>query len=195
MHITNRQQEILDYLKAYYTQYHSSPTHQEMANHFGLKAKSTIFKHLKALERKGLIQNDFNRNQAVRVLTDLTPKNIKSYNKILNHREIEAVTDGDLKIFPMNIEGHQLYLVETEIFRGEGIIKGDLIALAKQSDYQSGDYLLLRRNDGELRLGYAEFPEEMIIAIRFQRKGSLPEYYDASDIEIIGKVFQLYRHF
>ncbi len=195
MILTKKQQAILDYLKEYYVKHQSSPTQQELAQHFGLKAKSTIHKHLKALERKGFIQNDYNRTQAVRVVTELTPKKVQNYQKILSLSEIETAEHSELKLFPLNIDGHQFYLVETDLFRGEGILRGDILALAPQASYQNGDYLLLRRHDGELRIGYADFPEEKIIAIRFNRQGMLPEYYETDGLQIIGKIFQLYRHF
>jgi SOS-response transcriptional repressor LexA len=195
MKLTKRQQEILDYLKEYYAKYQSSPTHQEMADHFGLKAKSTIFKHLRALERKGLIQNDFNRNQAVRVLTQLTPRTIRSFHKIDSQNHIESLDQSELTLYPLNFDGHQFYLVDTDAFRGEGIFPGDILALALQAQYQSGDYLLMQKPDGELRIGFADFPEENIISIRLHRKGSLPEFYETAEIQVIGKIFQIYRYF
>lgn len=67
MAITPKQKAVFQYIKSYLSEKGFSPTFNEIANHFGYKSKGTVYKHIKALKQKGLIQQDWNRVRSIRL--------------------------------------------------------------------------------------------------------------------------------
>ena len=53
---TQRQKEILDYIVRFIERRGHEPSYAQIANHFGVKSRATIAKHIAALERRGLLQ-------------------------------------------------------------------------------------------------------------------------------------------
>lgn len=56
--ITQKQQELLNFIQSYQLDNGRSPTVKEMRLHFGLSSDNSIVKQLKALVKKGYIQKD-----------------------------------------------------------------------------------------------------------------------------------------
>jgi repressor LexA len=54
--LTKRQQEILDYLKSSQRKHGIMPSTRELQRHFGFASQTAAMSHLRALERKGVIQ-------------------------------------------------------------------------------------------------------------------------------------------
>ena len=54
--LTNRQQELVDFLKSYHQKTGIMPSTREIQNHFGFSSQTAAVSHLKALEKKGVIQ-------------------------------------------------------------------------------------------------------------------------------------------
>jgi repressor LexA len=63
--LTSRQQEILDYLKAYHRELGLMPSTREIQHHFQFASQTAAVSHLRALERKGAIQRLPNKARAV----------------------------------------------------------------------------------------------------------------------------------
>ena len=58
--LTNRQTEILDFIKGFIKSHKYPPTIREIAGNFEISAKGA-FDHVKALKKKGYIKCDLNR--------------------------------------------------------------------------------------------------------------------------------------
>ena len=63
--LTQRQQEILDYLKEYQHECGVMPSTREIQNAFGFASQTAAMSHLRALENKGAIQRLPNKARAV----------------------------------------------------------------------------------------------------------------------------------
>lgn len=55
MNLTDRQSEILDYMRAVQAQYGGPPTIREIMAEFGIESPQGVMCHLWALERKGYV--------------------------------------------------------------------------------------------------------------------------------------------
>lgn len=74
--LTKRQQELLDFLRS---QQHTNglmPTTREIQSHFGFASQTAAVTHLRALERKGVIQRLAGKARAVVFPEDLTREEI-----------------------------------------------------------------------------------------------------------------------
>ncbi|HDS11296.1 MAG TPA: HTH domain-containing protein [Candidatus Wirthbacteria bacterium] len=64
-----RQREVLEFIKQYIQANQSSPTLQQIADHFGLSSLATVHAHIKRLEKKGYLIKTKNQERGL-VLTD-----------------------------------------------------------------------------------------------------------------------------
>jgi len=61
--LTKRQREIIDYIQEFITNNRYSPSYREIGHHFKFNSLGTVYKHVDALKRKGML---LNKNKASR---------------------------------------------------------------------------------------------------------------------------------
>lgn len=66
--LTERQQEILDFIRDYSRDHGWAPTIREIGDRFGLNSTNGVACHLEALEKKGYIVRGANQSRAIRVI-------------------------------------------------------------------------------------------------------------------------------
>src|SRR6185436_17999638 len=54
-YLTERQRDILNFIRDFQKERGIAPTHREICDHFGFSSYGTVYKHLSLLEKKGLI--------------------------------------------------------------------------------------------------------------------------------------------
>lgn len=69
--LTDRQREMLDFLRAYQRENGVMPSTREMQRHFGFSSQTAAMSHLRALEKKGAIQRHPHKARAVVFPSDL----------------------------------------------------------------------------------------------------------------------------
>jgi repressor LexA len=70
MKLTNRQQELLDYLKDEHADSGIMPSTREIQEHFGFASQTAAVSHLRALERKGAVKRLPNKARALQLVED-----------------------------------------------------------------------------------------------------------------------------
>ena len=66
--LTERQLEVLVFIKEYIKENGFPPSIIDIKEHFGFKAKNAVTDFLKALEKKGYISRAFNVSRGIKVL-------------------------------------------------------------------------------------------------------------------------------
>ena len=56
--MTKKQNSIYNFIKTYKNIHDVCPTYQEIADHFGIKSRSTIHVHIDKIEKKGMDQKN-----------------------------------------------------------------------------------------------------------------------------------------
>jgi repressor LexA len=69
--LTARQQELLDYLRSYQRSEGVMPSTRDIQRHFGFSSQTAAMSHLRALEKKGVIQRHAHKARAVVFPADL----------------------------------------------------------------------------------------------------------------------------
>src|SRR4026207_1800396 len=64
-YLTERQRDILNFIRDFQRERGVAPTHREICDHFGFSSYGTVYKHLSLLEKKGLIRRDWNQKRGV----------------------------------------------------------------------------------------------------------------------------------
>lgn len=66
--LTKRQAEVYLYVYEFAAREGFAPSFDEIASHFALASTATVHEHLGNLERKGLIQRNYNEARAIRCM-------------------------------------------------------------------------------------------------------------------------------
>lgn len=69
--LTDRQRELLDFLRGYQRQHGVMPSTRDIQAHFGFSSQTAAMSHLRALEKKGVIQRHPHKARAVVFPEDL----------------------------------------------------------------------------------------------------------------------------
>jgi repressor LexA len=181
--LTDRQQEILDFIRRSLAERGVPPTRAEIVEAFGFRSPTAAEDHLRALARRGAIELlGGGAARGIRLLTrpEVFPGpvlpligRIAAGQPLLAAESIEAHHPIDPELFRPRADF--LLRVQGESMRDAGIRHGDLLAVHKQSTVQNGEIVIARMGDE-------------VTVKRFQREGDtvrlLPANPDFAPIRI-----------
>ncbi len=195
--LTGRQQQILDFLKAYAARHGYPPTFREIGEHFkfGWAAART---HLKAIERKGFLKIVPSRSRGIELPDMQTPPHgrmvpvagrIRAGAPILAYEDIESHIFVDSTMFPAE-DAFSLMVVGDSMIDA-GIYNGDYVVVKPQQSINNGE------------IGIALIGDEATVKRIYIRRGEVtlqpenstmqPVTYKAGEVSIIGKVLGVIR--
>jgi repressor LexA len=179
--LTNRQQEILDYLKMSQRRTGIMPSTREIQHYFKFASQTAAMSHLRALERKGVIQRLAGKARAVIFPEDLDRGEIADipiYGSIAAGmaQDSEAERSGCVavditalgiprhaKTFALKVRGDSM--IDAHICNGDTVIlefrqprKGDIVAALIDGETTLKRYLV-ERGQPFLRAENAEYPD------------------------------------
>ena len=199
--ITDKQQEILDYMKAQIINRGFPPSVREICEAVNLKSTSSVHSHLESLEKNGYIRRDPSKPRAIEIVDDC-------YNltrrELVNVPMVGTVTAGQPILAVENIEGYfpipMEYMPNHETFmlrvKGEsminaGIFDGDQILVQKQNTAYNGDFVVALIDDYvTVKTFYKENGY-----YRLQPENDTMDPIIVNDVAILGKVIGLFRMF
>ena len=199
--ITDKQQEILDYMKAQIINRGFPPSVREICEAVNLKSTSSVHSHLESLEKNGYIRRDPSKPRAIEIVDDC-------YNltrrELVNVPMVGTVTAGQPILAVENIEGYfpipMEYMPNHEPFmlrvKGEsminaGIFDGDQILVQKQNTAYNGDFVVALIDDSvTVKTFYKENGY-----YRLQPENDTMDPIIVNDVAILGKVIGLFRMF
>jgi len=198
--LTDRQQQILDYIKEQIRQKGYPPSVREIGESVGLSSSSTVHGHLARLEEKGFIRRDPTKPRAIEImegdfyLTKHRSVNVPLVGRVTAGAPILAVENLE-DSFPLPYELVRNEDVFMLAVRGEsmieaGILDGDYVIVRRQSDARNGEIVVALVGDEEATV--KRFFREKD-HIRLQPENQYMEPIIAHDVSILGKVVALFR--
>ena len=149
--LTARQQQILDWIRAHLEANGRPPTRAEIAAGLGFSTPSSAEDHLRALEKKGVLEIQAGASRGLR-LKDFPGMPVQGLLPLVGR-----VAAGAPLLAAANIETH--YRVDPDLFspradyllrvtglsmRDAGIQDGDLLAVHKTTEARSGQIIVAR---------------------------------------------------
>jgi repressor LexA len=199
--ISNKQKEILDYLKSQIINKGYPPAVREICEAVKLKSTSSVHSHLETLEKNGYIRRDPSKPRAIEIIDDefnMTRRelvNVPIVGTITAGQPILAVENID-SYFPIPSE----YMPNEETFmlkvKGEsminaGIFDGDKILVQKQAHAKNGDYVVaLIEDEVTVKTFYKENGY-----YRLQPENDSMDPIIVPELNILGRVIGLFRMF
>jgi repressor LexA len=208
--MTDRQREVLDFIRSFADRHGMPPTVREIGDRFGFTARAA-FDHLKALERKGMLERRVTGKRASRTLVPADRRATRRHSRedgpgipllgrIAAGAPILAVENREdtIPLRPdwLGSQGQDVFALRV---RGDSMINahiadGDLVLVRKQESASPGDIV-------------AALLEGEATVKRFSREGASvvlrPEHPtmkpivigpDRGDFRILGKVIGLIRN-
>jgi repressor LexA len=197
--LTNRQQEILEYVASFTRDAGYPPTVREIGRATGLRSPRSVSQHLHALEKKGFIHRGREKSRAIRVLdrpdSPVAATGDHAVTLLMRGRVTAGETSGATHATATS------YLVDRALFEGTGnflmrvdgdcmvdahILPGDMIVVSPDRAAKHGDVVVARIN-GDVGEGY-----EAEGSVRRLVSDAGPIALDSS-AEIVGRVVGLIR--
>ena len=199
--ITDKQQQILDYIKQEILNKGYPPTVRDICEAVRLKSTSSVHSHLESLEKNGYIRRDPTKPRAIEIIDDnfnLTRRevvNVTMVGRVAAGEPILAVENID-SYFPIpaefmpNAESFMLK-VKGESMINAGIMDGDQILVERCNSARNGDMVVALVDDSAtVKTFYKEADH-----IRLQPENDTMDPIIVPDCEILGKVFGVFRFF
>jgi repressor LexA len=203
-YVTERQRDILNFIRDFQREKGIAPTHREICDHFGFSSYGTVYKHLSLLEKKGLIRRDWNQKRGVELVEKPEPpkeapanaRELPLFGYIAAGRPLEVDISDETIAVPQHLttRGENYVLkVRGDSMMDDGILDGDLVIIARRDDAGNGEMVVANVN-GEVTLKRLYREGERV---RLQPANSMmsPIYATARDVAVQGVVVGLMRRF
>ncbi len=219
-YLTERQRDILNFIRAFQKERGFAPTHREICDHFGFSSYGTVYKHLSLLEKKGLIRRDWNQKRGVEVVEDppaapagsgqadsraearsearasSSVRELPLFGYIAAGRPLDVEVGDETIGVPAHLTSrgdNYVLKVRGDSMVDDGILDGDLVIIARRERADNGEMVVANVN-GEVTLKRLYQEGERV---RLQPANSMmsPIYASARDVAVQGVVVGLMRRF
>ncbi|EEG50565.1 repressor LexA [Blautia hydrogenotrophica DSM 10507] len=202
--ITDKQREILEYIKNEILNRGFPPSVREICEAVELKSTSSVHAHLETLEKNGYIRRDPTKPRTIEILDD-------NFNllrrEMVNVPVVGTVTAGQPILAVENIESYfpvpaefmpnqQCFIlnVQGESMVNAGILDGDQVLVQQQPDAQNGEIVVALL--GEEATVKRFYKEKNCYRLQPENDTMEPIIVDSDqEFKILGKVFGVFRLF
>ncbi|MAD91431.1 MAG: hypothetical protein CMQ54_01720 [Gammaproteobacteria bacterium] len=150
--LTPRQKQILELIQDFIFETGMPPTRAEIAKQLGFKSSNAAEEHLRALQRKGLLELIPGTSRGIQLQDFLHDKlglplvgRVAAGSPILAEEHIETHYRIDPELF--NPKPHYLLRVEGMSMQDAGILDGDLVAVHRTPEVRSRQIIVARIDD------------------------------------------------
>ena len=198
--LTERQQQILQFISDYTEENSFPPTVRETAEHFSVSLKA-IQDHFTALTKKGYLLKDEKRSRSLKVLGNVTKKVNKGYKipvlgSVAAGKPIFCEEDYENTIYlsePFVRPGNSYFAlhVKGSSMINAGINDGDIAIIKQQSTANDGDIVVAIIDDSVTLKRF--FKEATRIRLQAENPDFNPIY--SQDVKVLGKLSHIIREY
>ncbi|MBQ16502.1 MAG: repressor LexA [Planctomycetaceae bacterium] len=193
--LSERQKQILEFIKTQLRERGYAPSIREIVRHVGDRSPTSVHRHLKTLERHGHIDRDAGKSRSIRLAGDtrvMRSEGLPLAGVIAAGHPIEAIEQNERIDFDalFNRDGHFVLEVKGDSMIEDHIAEGDMVVVKKASRCRQGDLVvvLLEGQNATLKRFYREKNR-----IRLQPANQALQPIYTRDVEILGIVVGVVR--
>jgi repressor LexA len=204
--LSERQQQVLDYIRKTVADRGYPPSVREIGEAVGLSSPSTVHSHLSSLVKAGAIRRDPTKPRAIMIVEESQPAPTPLPTRVREVPVLGRIAAGtpilaaehveDVLLLPVDLVGDDpVFLLEVkgDSMIDAGIFEGDLVAVRSQRDARDGEIVAalidgeeatvkrLRRRDGKVILEAANPAYEPMVF--------------TDGVELVGKVVSVLRRY
>lgn len=202
--LTERQREILEYIKKEVEKKGYPPSVREIGEAVGLSSSSSVHAQLEKLEQLGYLRRDPTKPRAIEILGTMYGREEFRFKDLVNVPVVGTVTAGEPILAEQNIHDYfplpKDFTNSTDVFmlrvRGDsminaGICDGDMVVVNQDSSPYNGDIVVaLLGEEATVKRFYKEQHH-----VRLQPENEKYEPILTTEVQILGKVVGLVRKF
>jgi repressor LexA len=165
--LTPRQQQILELIQDAINENGMPPTRAEIAAQLGFKSANAAEEHLRALERKGMLEILPGASRGIQLKDSLREQmglpligRVAAGKPILAEENIEARFQVDPKIFQPR--AHYLLKVKGMSMKDAGILDGDLVAVHRTPEVRNRQIVVARLENEVTVKRYKQAPGSIV---------------------------------
>ena len=206
MAITKRQRQVYDFIAEFVQRNQFTPSYQEIGDGLGMSSLATVHKHITNLEKKGLLNRDYNRGRSIDLLPPKgrmkqamavkTGMVLPLMGRIAAGQPIEAIERPETISLADFVRSKEVFVLEVrgDSMQDEAILSGDYVLVEKTKIAHNGDIVvaLVEGSDATLKRFYREGNK-----IRLQPSNARmkPIMVHAADLDIQGRVIGVLRKY
>lgn len=200
--LTDRQKDVLDFIKSYIVSRGYPPTVREIGKALDISSPATIHVHLKNLEKKGIIRKEGTKNRAIELLVENEyatkedeVRKVPLLGKVTAGSPIEAIETPDeffslpTYLIPKNSDVFVLKVSGVSMINA-GILDGDAIIVKRTKSVRNGEIVVAMTDENEVTLK-TYYKEKGHIRLQPENDNLDPIILDR--VTILGKAIGLYR--
>ena len=205
--LTERQQEILDFILQFRDECGYPPTLREMGKRFGISSTFGVKRHLDALVKKGYLNIESNASRGISVIHDEPVKIVEERNDLYRRIPIVGRVAAGSPILAMeNIEGSIIIdpafmkksescfslKVKGDSMTNVGIFEGDLVIVLPANAALNGDIVVAMLDD-EVTVKTFEQKNDRMRLLPQNVNYQPIEINETREFKIVGKVTGIVR--
>ena len=149
--LTNRQRQVLDFIRAHIAASGAPPTRAEIARALGFRSATAAEDHLQALARKGVIVLAIGTSRGIRIVNHGDEQGLPVVGRVAAGAPILAQEHiaSHCCVEPGLFTPRADYLLEVKgmSMRDAGILDGDLLAVHRSGEARNGQVVVARLGD------------------------------------------------
>ncbi len=144
MILTQRQREVLNFIRRKISTEKLTPTIREIARYFGFSSTGTVRDHLLALSKKGYLKLNKNKARALELTAEEQGLPIVGMVACGKPQFAQEDIEGYLQMDKIFKPGLELFCLRArgDSMSGAGIIEGDLVVVRRQPQAQNGEIVV-----------------------------------------------------
>jgi repressor LexA len=196
--LTDRQKQVLEFIRDFIGINRYPPTIREISQHFGFSVKGG-YDHVKALQRKGVLKCQGNRSRAIEITDGSVADPLMRSVPILG-----SVAAGKPLFAEENFQGavsvpatgfskgqHFALHVKGDSMRDAGILDGDLVIVRQASEAENGEIVVAMVDDAVTLKRF--YKEKNRVRLKAENPRFPPIY--TQNVRILGILASLIRHY
>lgn len=199
-YLTERQRDILEFIRDFQKKKGVAPTHREICDHFGFSSYGTVYKHLSLLQKKGLIRKDWNQKRGVEIVEEKATspeiRELPFLGYIAAGQPLDVVASSETITVPnvLTSRGDNYVLkVRGDSMIDDGIHDGDFVIITKRELAENGQMVVANvRGEVTLKRFYREGAR---VRLQPANERMTPIMVKADEVMIQGIVVGLMRRF
>lgn len=196
--ITERQAEVLDFIRSFTAENTYPPTVREIANHFSFSVRASQ-DHIAALQNKGMISLAPKRSRSIRILVDSNPPKqelfevpvlgtVAAGKPLLSEENLEGrislpkpFVQDNATYFALHVRGNSMI--------NAGILDGDLAIIKQTENADDGDIVVAVIDDAITLKRF--FREQYRIRLQPENPAFNPIY--CQEVRVVGQLSNIIR--
>ena len=164
-YLTERQRDILNFIRDFQRERGVAPTHREICDRFGFSSYGTVYKHLSLLEKKGVIRRHSYQKRGEEVVeqaerpapareSSASARELPLFGYIAAGRPLDVEVSSEMITVPEHLttRGENYVLkVRGDSMVDDGILDGDLVIINRRERADNGEMVVANVN-GEVTL-------------------------------------------